>query len=133
MTLCLLVGFVFVNQGFDLGGNEATDRRFSPRSQDFRLANRLPVETDRYVLLHCVLRVARIARNFNQLPSDWQGCGGDCHYIEHPFDIPDRPAPNALNEPTKPTQAHQRRRECASVTMDRLPHAIPLRRHRAIA
>lgn len=66
MTLCLLVGFIFVNHGFDLGGNEATDRRLSPRGQDFRLANRLPVETDRYVLLHCVLRVARIPRIFNQ-------------------------------------------------------------------
>ena len=67
MTLCLLVGFVFVNHGFDLGGKEAADRGLSPRRQDFRLANRLPVETDRYVLLHCVLRVARIPRNFNQL------------------------------------------------------------------
>jgi hypothetical protein len=27
------------------------------------LANRLPVETDRYVLLHCALRVTRIAQD----------------------------------------------------------------------
>lgn len=65
VTLCLLVGFVFVNHGFDLGGNEAADRGLSPRSEDFRLANRLSVQTDRYILPHCALRVSRISQNFS--------------------------------------------------------------------
>jgi hypothetical protein len=52
VTLCLLVRFVFGNQSIDLRCDETTDRRLAPRSQDFRLSDRLPIEADGEILLH---------------------------------------------------------------------------------
>ncbi len=52
VTLCLLVGLVFVHHSLDLGRKKTTDRRVSPRSQDLRLTDGLPVEADRHILLH---------------------------------------------------------------------------------
>jgi hypothetical protein len=70
--LRLLVGFVFVNEGFDLRGNEAADRDISPRSQDLGLPDRLPVDADRNILLHVKNPLLCEAR----LPARTLGCRG---------------------------------------------------------
>jgi hypothetical protein len=52
VTLCLLVRFVFGDQSIDLRCNEPADRCLAPRSQNFRLSDRLPIEAHGKILRH---------------------------------------------------------------------------------
>ncbi len=59
LTFGEIVRFVGVDERFDLRGDETTDRRVAPRSQDLRFPDRLTIQADGDVLLHCAGRVAR--------------------------------------------------------------------------
>jgi hypothetical protein len=59
LALCLIVRLIFADERFDLRGNQAADRSFPSSSQNFRLTNSFPIEADRDVQFHCVVRGSR--------------------------------------------------------------------------